>query len=78
MLSSLLFVLPGNPSDLIRHLEDAADRVLIDRMNYVGTIQSIYRKLGFYGELEDRYFEETKHRLISELNRRNMKYEVFF
>jgi len=71
-------ILPGNPQNLIRYLEDAADRVLIDRMNYVNTVKSVYRKLGFHREIEDRYFEETRDRLVSELNRRNMKYEVFF
>ena len=71
-------ILPLNPQNLIRQLEDATDRVLIDRMNYVGSVQSIYRKLGFYREIKDGYFEETKDRLISELNGRNMKYEVFF
>ena len=71
-------ILPGNPSNLIRHLEGAADRVLIDRMNYVSTIKSIYRKLGFQREMEDRYFDETRERLILELNRRGMQYQVFF
>lgn len=71
-------ILPGNPQNLIRYLEDAADRVLIDRMNYVSTVKPVYRKLGFYREKEDRYFEETKDRLISELDRRNLRYEVFF
>jgi DNA repair photolyase len=71
-------ILPGNPQNLTGYLEDAVDRVLIDRMNYVNTVKSVYRKLGFYREIEDRYFEEAKDRLISELNRRNMKYEVFF
>ena len=71
-------ILPGNPQNLIRYLEDAADRVLIDRMNYVNTIKSIYRKLGFHREIEDRYFDETRERLILELNRRGMQYQVFF
>ena len=71
-------ILPGNPQNLIGYLEDAADRVLLDRMNYVSAIRSIYRKLGLHRELEDRYFDETRDRLIIELNRRGMKYEVFF
>ena len=49
-------ILPVNPQNLIRYLEDAMDRVLIDRMNYVSTVKSIYRKLGFCQEMEDRYF----------------------
>jgi DNA repair photolyase len=71
-------ILPGNPQNLIRYLEDAADRVLIDRMNYVNTIRSIYRKLGFHREMEDRYFDKTRERLIEELNRRGMQYQVYF
>jgi len=71
-------ILPGNPENLIRYLEEATDRVLIDRMNYVSTNRSIYRKLGFQREMEDSYFEETRERLILELNRRGMQYQVFF
>lgn len=71
-------ILPGNSQNLIRCLEDAADRVLIDRMNYMNTIKSTYHKLGFHREMEDRYFEAIRERLVSELNRRDMKYEVFF
>jgi DNA repair photolyase len=71
-------ILPGNPQNLIRYLEEAADRVLIDRMNYVNTIKSIYRELGFHREIQDRYFDETRDRLILELNRRGMQYQVFF
>jgi DNA repair photolyase len=71
-------ILPGNPQNLIRYLEDAADRVLIDRMNYVNTVKSIYRKLGLHGEIEDRFFDETRDLLVLELNRRGMQYQVFF
>jgi len=71
-------ILPGNPCNLIRYLEDAADRVLIDRMNYVNSIKPLYRKLGFQWEMEDRYFDETREQLISELAKRGMHYEVFF
>ena len=71
-------ILPGNPENLIRYLEEAADRVLIDRMNYLGTVKSIYRRLGFHREMEDSYFDETRERLILELSRRGMNYEVFF
>ena len=71
-------LLPGNPHNLIGYLEDAADRVLIDRMNYMNTNKWIYRKLGYHREMEDRYFNETRERLILELNRRGMKYEIFF
>jgi len=71
-------LLPGNPHNLIGYLEDAADRVLIDRMNYVNTNKWIYRKLGFQREIEDRWFDETRERLISELTRREMQYQIFF
>ena len=71
-------ILPGNPQNLIQYLEEAADRVLIDRMNYLSTIKSIYRRLGFHREMEDSYFDETRERLILELSRRGMNYEVFF
>ena len=50
----------------------------MQRFGYVNTVKSVYRKLGFHREIEDRYFEETRDRLVSELNKRNMRYEVFF
>ena len=55
-----------------------AAEVLEKQMNYVNTIKSIYRKLGFHREIEDSYFDETRDRLVLELNKRDMKYEVFF
>ncbi|MEJ2165047.1 MAG: radical SAM protein [Desulfobacterales bacterium] len=71
-------LLPGNPSNLIGYLEDAADRVLIDRMNYASSVKWFYRKLGFHREMEDSYFDETRERLVEEMNRRGMHYRVLF
>ena len=55
-----------------------AKSILNKSKNYVNTNKWIYRKFGFQREMEDRYFEDTRERLVLELNKRCMQYEVFF
>jgi DNA repair photolyase len=71
-------LLPGNPEKLIEHLEGKVDRVLIDRMNYLHSIRGFYREMGFQRETTDGFFHEYRERLISELKRREMKFEALF
>jgi DNA repair photolyase len=71
-------VLPGNPERLIERLEGTADTVLIDRMNYLYSLQGFYGKLGLQGEMTDRFFREYRERLISELEKRDMKFQALF
>jgi DNA repair photolyase len=71
-------LLPGNPERLIESLEGKVDTVLIDRMNYVYSVKGFYRQLGLEGTMTDRFFREYRERLISELEKRNMKFQALF
>jgi DNA repair photolyase len=71
-------LLPGNPEKLIEDLKGKVDKVFIDRMNYLSSIKGFYRQVGLHKETTDRFFYEYKERLISELRKREMKFEVLF
>lgn len=71
-------LLPGNPEKLIESLDGIADEVLIDRMNYLGTIKGFYHQKGLKGAATDTFFHEYKQRLINELKKRKMEFEVLF
>ena len=71
-------LLPGNPEKLIKDLKGKVDTVFIDRMNYVSSIKGFYRQVSLHKETADRFFHEYKERLISELKKREMKFEVLF
>jgi len=71
-------LLPGNPEKLIEDLKGKVDKIFIDRMNYLSSIKGFYRQVGLQKETTDRFFHEYKERLISELKKREMKFEVLF
>ncbi|MFH1243106.1 MAG: radical SAM protein [Pseudomonadota bacterium] len=71
-------LLPGNPEKLIENLKDKVDRVIIDKMNYLNSIKGFYCQVDLQRETTDRFFYEYKKRLISELEKNKMKYEVLF
>ncbi len=71
-------LLPGNPALLAEMLRGAADRVLIDRMNYVYTIRRFYDLHGLSQALSDGFFEEQKRKLVAELKARHIPYQVLF
>ena len=71
-------LLPGNPEKLIEGLKGKVDKIFIDRMNYLSSIKGFYRQVGLEKETTDRFFYEYKERLISELKKRKMKFEVLF
>jgi DNA repair photolyase len=71
-------LLPGNPEKLIEKLEGKVDNIYIDKMNYIYSIKGFYHKLGLQRETTDKFFHEYKERLISELKKRKMKFEVLF
>lgn len=71
-------LLPGNPERLIERLEGIADKVLIDRMNYLSTIRGFYSQQGLKGAGTDTFFQEYKKRLINELEKRKMEFELLF
>ena len=71
-------LLPGNPENLVAVLEEKVDRVFIDRMNYLYSLKGFYRELGLESETTDRFFDEHRKRLVSELTKRKMNFEVLF
>ncbi|MBA7668143.1 hypothetical protein ES703_76248 [subsurface metagenome] len=71
-------LLPGNPERFVERLEGKVDKVFIDKMNYVYSVRGFYHQLGLQREMTDRYFREYKARLIYELEKRNMNFEVLF
>ena len=71
-------VLPGNPEKLVERLDGIVDEVLIDRMNYLGTIRGFYHQQGLKRATMDSFFHEYKQRLINELKKRKMEFEVLF
>jgi DNA repair photolyase len=80
-ISTFVFIgplLPGNPANLAELLSGKVDRVLIDRMNYIDTLRSFYAKHDLQRALTDSFFETHKERLVVELNRRGIPFEVLF
>jgi DNA repair photolyase len=71
-------ILPGHPENLVTALDGKADMVLIDRMNYLYAIKGFYRELGLRKEMSDGFFDEFKERLVTELTKRKMDFEVVF
>lgn len=71
-------LLPGNPENLIENLAEKADMIFIDRMNYLNSIKGFYHRFGLHRGTTDEFFEEYKERLVSELLKRKIKFQVLF
>ena len=71
-------LLPGNPEKLVGLLEGKTDKIYIDKMNYLYTIRRFYHQHGLEEATTDKFFHEYKERLINELKKRKMKFEVLF
>jgi DNA repair photolyase len=71
-------LLPGNPEKLVEQLEEKADRVYIDRMNYMSMMRGFYYRYKLTGAATEKFFSEYKQRLVNELEKRQMRYEVLF
>lgn len=71
-------LLPGNPESLVAQLQGKADRVLIDRMNYLETVQGFYFRQNLNKAATEQFFQEYKNRLVNELKRRKMSFEILF
>lgn len=71
-------LLPGNPEKLIERLSGKTDKVYIDKMNYLSTIKAFYFQQGFKEAATGAFFNEYRKRLITELKKRRMKFEVLF
>jgi DNA repair photolyase len=71
-------LLPGNSEKLIASLEGKTDNILIDRMNYISSIKRFYYQHNLSEATTNRYFYEYKNRLVEELGKRGMNFEVLF
>jgi DNA repair photolyase len=71
-------LLPGNPERLAALLAGAADRVLIDRMNYVPTVRAFYSSHGLLDALTDSFFRTQSSRLARALRARGIRVQTVF
>jgi len=71
-------VLPGNPQKLAELLDGKTDKIYIDKMNYLYSIRRFYHQQGLEEATTDKFFLEYKQRLLNELKKRKMKFEVLF
>ena len=71
-------LLPGNPERLAALLAGAADRVLIDRMNYVPSVRGFYARHGLLNALTDSFFRTQSTRLTKALRAHGVRVEIVF
>ena len=71
-------LLPGNPERLVKRLSGVTDKVYIDKMNYLPTIKAFYLQQGFKEATTASFFNGYKKRLVNELQKRRMVFEVLF
>lgn len=71
-------LLPGNPERLAALLASAADRVLVDRMNYVSSVKKFYARHGLLAALSDSFFRAQSNRLVRALRARGIRVEWVF
>lgn len=71
-------LVPGNPEKLIEELNEKVDKVFIDRMNYIDTLKGFYLKHGLEWAATEKFFQEYKERLVAELKKRKMNFEILF
>jgi DNA repair photolyase len=71
-------LLPGNPERLASLLAGAADRVLIDRMNYVPAVREFYARHGLLEALTDAFFRTQSSRLALALRAKGVPAELVF
>jgi len=71
-------LLPGSPERLVEKLEGRTERVYIDRMNYMSAMRGFYYRYKLTEAATEKFFQEHKQRLVNELKKRGMKFEVLF
>ncbi len=71
-------LLPGNPELLVNDLAGKVDYVYIDRMNYTSAIRKFYRHHGLEEALKESFFREYRDRLVRELKKNGIVFEVLF
>lgn len=71
-------ILPGHPEKHIASLESKTDNILIDRMNYLSSIKGFYYRHNLIEATTNKFFYEYKNRLVEELRKRRLNFEVLF
>ncbi len=71
-------LLPQDPERYVALVGDAADEVLVDRLNYSDRVRSLYRKHGLMDHLEDGWFEATAAALRRGFTARGVTVRVLF
>lgn len=71
-------LLPMDPSRLVEAVGDAADEVLVDRLNYSDRARALYRRAGLAAYLEDGWFERAAAELRRGFERRGVPVQVLF
>ncbi len=71
-------ILPGDPEALVAALDGRADHVLIDRMNYIGQFRAFFLQHKMERAMTDDFFAEMARRLVAELKKRHMTFEVVY
>ncbi len=80
-ISTYAFVgplLPMDPARLVAALGNAADTVLVDRLNYADKVKALYRRSGLAEFLEDAWFDRCAAELRRALEARNVPVTVLF
>jgi DNA repair photolyase len=71
-------ILPSDPARLVALLSGKVDEVLIDRMNYVHSVQAVYEKTGLDGTLTDAWFRERKQLFAHALEKAGIPFRIVF
>lgn len=66
-------ILPMNPDELALQISPYANRVLIDKLNYLYLVEKIYQHYKLAYALTDAYFKEVIERLQSAFNRNGIE-----
>jgi DNA repair photolyase len=80
-ISTYVFIgpmLPLNPEKIVDMIAGAADSVLIDRLNYLGKVLSIYRRHGFEDFLRQDYFISAGLELKEKFEKRGIPVSLLF
>lgn len=67
-----------HPGRFVEMIGDAADEVLVDRLNYAGKVLSLYRRAGLERYLEDAWFESAAAELKRRFERIGVPVSVLF
>lgn len=71
-------LLPMDPGRFVEMIGDAADEVLVDRLNYAGKVLALYRRAGLERYLEDGWFESAAAELKRRFERIGVPVSVLF